>query len=606
MPTNLRKLGVHGQNNPVKSSSVVRGSDFNIGAIIGLFGRRYKVPMICNNITEFNEKFGDHEISSYYGWDAIKGFFDNIANVDGKLYVVGHVGYDGSVYDGVSANATLVDGAAADTLKLESAYEEELDYSSWGNRTGYTITNGDRFTTDIKTASAAGDSFVICTSVAGMCVGDIIKVIATGGGGATVHKEITAIDESTGKVSFTGVFDGAAFPQVDDVVSIPGFRLRVYRKSLNGVESEVEEELGKVWCTMQDSVTDYFVENVFSSSKYLKCTDQDSESAIGSTFPADVTTVTYLTGGDNGTSPSTSSHWSQDLLALDNYPVRFIANPETSTETIQKAIETYCKGRDDTPIVIFNVPEDQTKSQLQTIGANFQRSDDVMGVLVGDWVTIKDPFAVSSLAPDRNIPNVGHVMGAWIRCIATYGIHYIPSIHQLPLLGITGIVRTTKFSDDDRTDIAEYGMNIIQFVNGSGYIIRNFFTPSTTVAYQFANGLLMRNYIKVSSEDSLQTSENTPNSFNRVKSDADAIRKFMFKLWRKGSTGSVPEGETFGRIEDEEGNQTSFFYHVQVQADIVNNPQSSLNAGERNLDVYFTYPAPAGSIRIGVGILLRS
>jgi len=33
---------------------------------------------------------------------------------------------------------------------------------------------------------------------------------------------------------------------------------------------------------------------------------------------------------------------------------------------------------------------------------------------------------------------------------------------------------------------------------------------------------------------------------------------------------------------------------------------SSLNAGNRNYDIFFTYPAPAGSIKIGVGIMLRS
>jgi hypothetical protein len=85
-----------------------------------------------------------------------------------------------------------------------------------------------------------------------------------------------------------------------------------------------------------------------------------------------------------------------------------------------------------------------------------------------------------------------------------------------------------------------------------------------------------------------------------------AILTFMLSLWRKGSTGTVPEGETFGRSVNEDGTLTTWEDHIIIQADAVNNPQSSIDAGERNIDVWFSYPAPATSIQIGVGILLRS
>ena len=606
MPANLRRLGVYGESLPTKKSKQVRAADFGIGGIIGLFERRYKIPMLCNNITEFQQKFGNHVTSTYYGWDAIKGFFDNVGGVSAKLYVVGHVGYDGAAYDGVAATVNLVDALAANTLQIDSAYEGELDYSTYGNKTGYTVTNGTRFTTAIKTATTKDDTFIYVDSVADIKVGDIIKVVATAGGGATVYKKVTEIDEALGKVSFTGAFHASANPDVDDVVTIPGFQLQLYRKSSTGVESKVEEELGKIWCTMEDGVTDYYVENVFSSSKYIKATDLDSASAIGSTFPADVATVTYLTSGVNGTAPTTAAHWSQDLLALDNYPVRMIANPETTTEAIQKAIETYCRTRTDLPKVIYNVAEDQTKSQYITIGNNFQRSDDVLGVIVCDWLGVTDPFATSSLAPDRSVPNVGHVMGAWIKCISTLGIHYIPSVQSIPLFGINGITRTTVWDDEDRTDLAESGINIIDYKNGVGYLIRNFFTPSTSIEFQFANGILMREFMKVSAVDSLQSSENIPNSLNRIKEDKMAVLNFLLKLWRNGSTGNVPEGESFGITEDESGNPTVWSDHIQVQADVFNNPQSSINSGERNINIWFTFPTPAGSIKIGVGILLLS
>ena len=73
----------------------------------------------------------------------------------------------------------------------------------------------------------------------------------------------------------------------------------------------------------------------------------------------------------------------------------------------------------------------------------------------------------------------------------------------------------------------------------------------------------------------------------------------------KGSNGNVPEGETFGQQENTDGSLTQPEEHFEVIADAVNNPQSAINLGERTINVWFTYPTPAGSIEIQVGILLR-
>lgn len=603
---NLRKLGVYGDNLPTKKNKTVQPSDFLIGGLVGVFPRKFKVPFLARNSEEAKEIFGPQEVSTSYAWDALEGFFQNIKGVDGKIYIKSHVGYDGAAYDGVTATATAVDGAAANLFRLDSAYKGELEFGTDGNRTGYTITNGDRFTTAVKTANTNSDTFVIVDSVSGMKVGDIIKVVATGGGGATVYKQITAINESTGTVSFSGAFDGAANAEVDDVVSIPGFQIKTWRKSLTGIVTEVETELGKIWCTMQDTVTDFYVENVFAEHKWLKVTDLDPATAVGSTiFPATVSTVTYLASGVNGTSPTTVAHWAIDLPTLDDYPIRFLANPESTNIDIQKALETYCQGRTDNPKVIYNVPEDQSKAQLIAIGNNTQRSDDVLGVIVGDWLTIKDPFSNSSIAPDRHIPSVGHVMGLWIRSIAKNGIHWVPSVANMPLYGITGIVRTTKFDDDDRTDLAEAGVNIIQNLSGIGYIVRNFFTPSTSLEFSYANGILMREYIKISIVDSLQDTENEPNTYARIQASKTAILKFFYRLWDVGSTGNAPTGETFGQTFDPDTSEaTDPEDHFQVQADPVNNPQVNIDSGQRDFDSWFSYPSPAGSIKIGVGLLL--
>lgn len=607
MGTNKRRLGVSGKNLPTQKAKVVEASDFLVGGIIGQFERAFNRAYVVQNPTEFQEIFGLQIDSAKYGNDAVTGFFNNVSGVDAKLYVVSHAGYDGSVIDGVTASAALVDGTPETVLTLKDGYQEDLGYGTSGNRTGYTITNGVRHTGAIKTASTKDDTFIVVDQPAKYRVGDIVKVEATGVAPVTVYKKITSIDEAAFKLHFSGVFHASSNPEIDDIVTVLAFRLRTYRKETTGIVREVDEELGKIWCSTESENTDYYVENVFSVSKWLDVTrDSTSPATLDLTLPVNVATVTYLASGAAGTAPTTAAHWSNDLTLLNTLPVRMIANPETTTLAIQQAMETYCRGRDDTPKVIYNIGADKTKAQMITEGGLYQRSDDVLGTIVADWVKVEDPFTNSVIAPARIVPNVGHVMGTIIRTIGLKGIHYIPQ-KDTPVFGIVGvdIDNSDTIDDNDRTDIAEAGVNLLRNIPGFGYVIRNLFTPSISTDFQFFNGIMLREYIKVSSVDSLQTSENQPNSFNRIVDDKTAIQNFLYNLWAVGSTGTVPEGETFGQSFNDDGTATDPEDHFDVQADIVNNPQPAINSGERNLDVFFTYAVPAGSIQIGVGILLR-
>lgn len=597
-----RTLGVFGSSLPTKKSKTITASDFLIGGLIGQFERHYKIAFETHNPEEVRDIFGDQLTSSYYGWDCVKAFWDNAVGVTAKLWVKSHVGF-GTAYDAVTATAQPIDGSAAPTLRLDSAYQGELEFGTDGNKTGYTITNGARFTTACDGVPNTIDTFLILDSVAGIKVGDIIKCTHTGP--AYVYKKITSIDESARKVNFSGGFGSAAFVD-NDVVEVMGFRLRVYRKNSLGLVSEVETEMGKIWCTMEPEVTDFYVNTVFATNKWLLATDLASASVLNLSFPADVATVTYLASGASGTAPTTAAHWANDLTAFDSAPIRMIANCETTDSTIQKAIETYCRARWDNPKVIYNITSNQTKAQLKVIGNSYQRSDDVLGVITANWLGVTDPFATNvSLADDRSIPNVGAVMGVWIRTIGTKGIHYIPAVLDMSLFGINSIVGDTFTNDTDRTELSDAGINVIQEKTGYGIVVRNFFTPSITQEFSFGNGILMREYFKVSFVDSLASSENEPNNFARIKESKMAILQFFYRMWEVGSTGNVPSGETFGQSINSDGSSTKPIDHFQSQADLINNPQSAIDLGERNLDSWFTYPSPAGSIKIGVGFLLR-
>lgn len=600
----MRQLGVQGENLPSKKNLVVEASDFLIGGIIGKFERSFDQAFLVRNMKEFQDIFGVNADSAWYGYDSVNLFFSNVVGTSAKLYVKAHVGNTGSAIDAVQASATIndIESSPEATLKFSAGYKGVKEYGIHGNRVGYKITNGARFTTLCDGNPLTGDAFVVLDSVAGIRVGDLLRFTHTGP--VYVWQKVTSIDESARKVFFSGTFGSSAF--VDgDTCEVWGIRVQIFEKSITGIEKEVEIELGKVYCTLEPEVSDYYIDNVFSQHKFMIIDSQTHTHTLNEKYPADVTTVTYLTSGAAGTSATTEAHWKfHNETAFDNLPIRFLANCETTLVAVNKSLETYCQSRWDNPKTIINCASNQTLSQLVAIGQGYQRSDAVLSVLVAHWLQIDDPFASSDIAPAREVPSVGAVMGTWIRTIGTLGIHYIP-VKQTPILGVIGVVGTQFASDADRTTLADAGVNCIEYLAGYGYVIRNFFTGSTTTEYKFGNGLLMREYIKVSGVDSLNGSENQPNAFSRILENKMAMITFMYRLWEQGSTGSVPKGETFGVSTNADGSLTKFEDHVEIIADVVNNPSDRIALGERNIDVYYTYPAPAGSIRVRVGIMLK-
>ncbi len=593
-----RRLGVYGENLPTRRNRTVQASDFRIGGIVGRFERKFNAAFPVRNPDDMRAIFGDHVIPSFYGNDAVAGFFANVSDVDALLYVASHVGNTTGTIDAVVATRQVQNGAAANLFIVRPAYQGEQEYGISGNRRGTRVELADRFTTALAgSVLSTGQSDAILDSVIGIRVGDILRVEAA----STVYIKVTAVDESLNQITWVGNL--GAVGSVGNTVAVPGFTVKTYTKSVAGIETEVDTERGRTICTVVPEVTEFYVENVFSDSPWIAIEVNQSGLLLDALLPAADASSVYCTGGDDGTYAATAASWNNSLQLMNNLPIRFLANPETAVTEVQTAGEAYCAGRDDTPIWVYTLLEDQSESQLTTIGQGYQRSNDVFGIGWANWLEITDPFATGPLAPPRNIPNVGHMMGYWIRVIANRGIHYIPALKSEPILGTIGVVGFQALDDIDRTVLSEAGINVIQNISGLGIVPRNAFTFSTDSVTQFSNLILMRNFFKVSFVDSLQDTENSPNSIKRIRSNANAILAFFYRMWDVGSTGSVEEGETFGQFERTDGSLSQPGDHFEVTANLVNNPQSSINLGQRDLDSYFTGPTPAGSSKIGVGLL---
>lgn len=603
----MRRLGVYGDNLPTKSERSVDPADFGIAGLVGKFDRKFYKAFKFRNTQEAEQVLGVQTNPAAYGWDAVNGFFANLRGNDGSLYVLSYPGTSA-----VQATSSVNDQQASPqpTITFKASYQTTDEYGASGNRTGYTITRGSAFSsavTTLPTGTGATARVIVLESVVGVKVGDVCKISKTG---YAEYHYVTAVDESAKTVTWADTDYAGTGVNTDFTFDVVALQIKTYRKDTKGVVSEVAKDIGALWCTFNANDSNKYIENVFAANSWLFA---DKLSPTGSptadkVFPADVTTVTYLASGADGTEPATESAWTTLYHYFDNLPVRFLANVETSVTAYQLALESYAQNRTtkDNPVVFFVGQYGlSTKAAVIASGQLYQRSNEVDAIYVHNWYGVADPFAASPTAPRRAVPNGGHLMGWYIAGIATYGIHAIPARKGFPVKGVFDVYGYTADDDQDRTDCANAGADVTQNISGYGIIVRNLFTASSDTVYRYANALLMRNYIKVSGVDSLQESENTPNDIGHVREDRSAMVNFMHRLWVRGSNGNVKLGETFGQFENADGSTSKETDAYEVIADASNNSVGTLQAGERNIDTYFSFPAPCGSLKVGVGLVYR-
>lgn len=599
----MRRLGTYGENLATKKTASVTAADFSQAGMIAHCERKFNKAFTVTKTSDAAIIFGNQTDPSKYGWDAINGFFANLRGKEGSLSIISPPG-SGAVQASATVNNQETP-VSAGILTIAAGYKEESEYGIAGNRTGYTIESGAAFSTGVTTLPAGGAlKTIVLQSVVGIRVGDVLVLSKTG---YSESHFVATVDEGTKTVTWTDTDYAGTGTAEDFTASVLGLKIHTWRKSTKGVVTEVDVSLGKKWVTLNSADQERYISTVFKQSNYLIVTVlSPAATTANKTYPAAVSTVVFLAGGTDGTLPVSAADWTTVYGLWDNLPVRFLANPETATAANQAALETYCIGREDNPIAILNGAMDLDKEGAVAAGQGFQRSDEVDGVYVHNWLKVSDPFATSVTAPYRQVPSVGHTMGAAIEAIQTLGIHAITARKTRALVGAMDVVGYQALDDYDRTDLAEAGVNVLQNIQGRGIVIRNWFTPSTAPEFKFGNVIAMRNYIKISGVDSLQDSENTPNDIAHVREDKSAMQLFMHRLWLYGSNKNIPEGETFGQYEKSDGTTSSEEEAYEIVADATNNPVASLQAGERNIDIWFMFPAPAGSIKVGVGVIYKT
>jgi hypothetical protein len=589
----MRRRGVFGYNLPPKSGASVSPADLGIVGVIGKFSRGIESVIEVNQNSEIPTKLGDYK-SGYYGRYVVESLFTNAKGTPLKCYVRGHV-----ASDAVQASKDINDQSAVLTLTLKAAYQDLNDKSLDGNNTGYTLTNGTRYSSTASTGSLISTTSITLASVVGFRVGDVLKITSSG---PTVHyAKVSAKNEGTKTLTISALTNAVS---TNDVVEAIGFKITTYRKNKNGVPSKVNIPENNIYLSLEPENTEFYVNNAFANHPYLKLVDGASVTTpIQNTYPSDVSTITYLASGSDGTAPASASDWNL-YSNFDNKNIRFLLNTDTVLEAVNVAGESYCITRLDAPVWLYAVDKNQTVAQYKVHGAKYQRSNQVQGVLCAGWRNVSDPIG-DGVNPTLQIPIHGALCGAWIYAIYRLGVHRAPAGYDVPLIGFVSTSEATEdlFTEDERTEILDNGVNICQFVQGAGLIVRSFRTLSTNTPVLFGHTLILQNFIKISSVESLAQVENRPNRLSALKSYANAIKDFGYNLYKGSFPFGIDPSGAFGEYVKEDGTTSTFEDVFTVQADEFNNTQTDIDNGEGNIYVYFYSNPLLESLAIGVGTM---
>lgn len=503
--------------------------------------------------------------------------------------------------------ADATDGSLTDDeLTLEAGTFGRSDKGAWGNNLGYKILPSSKFDTTTSSAATAADTIISVVNVAGFEVNDLVSI----SDGTNIEGgQVTAKNETLGQitVNWTGGSGLANSYASGSTVKILNFDLEIYYKSSAGIVKLVEKWEGLTKASSTGNYT-LSINNEFTGSQYVKVTSIGSSQSnflFQNPAPSDGIVMFTDTAGSDGAAPV-----NQDWIDLysefnEEKDIRYMANPESVNVTVQKAGESYCRTRGDIMFFI-TLPSDQTFAQLKVIGKQYLTADSAYGWIPGaQWLQVSDPIGVG-VNPLIDVPNVGHMMGYTLSRIANEGYQRVPAGPQVSIQGVentTGGKAKQILSDLERTELADLGVNVIQFITGSGFVLRNARTISSDLAYRWFNQNFMRIVYKKTFEDSLKGFENRENGTALL----DDINFLIGRFLEADYEGSARTGgkSAFLQVTKADGSASTFADVVQIIADESNNTVQDVLQGRVNVDIYFTPPPPAESIRIGVGISLN-
>ena len=603
-----RTLGVHAKDRPALVPAAAQTSAINVAAMVFKSERGPAGVFQTKNPQEWAELYGGYE-KNKFGRYAADGFFLNLAGNAGTLI------NQRFIAPGATAAFKVVEDAGGEALfKISAGYRGLPDVGKHGLRLMYGIEHTNRTSSAFSEGGTITESdgryIVPVESALTFEIGDAIEIrqARASGDDLVLIGKIVEKDEAVHTLTITTAestiptftWDATRTP----VVSTLNFNLTVLKKNRVGVIQQLE-----VWRNLSmEAETSTYIE------KELNNEDWGSINVLGSvvgvrtaniplSLPA-VTTdpVQFTEGGDEGID-ATDDNWTDMLANFDTWTtIRHFCNPESTSIRVNAEGEGYCKKRGDAiwyaNLALYDLSSPERDFlNYKKAATTLCRSDDSYMFVNPQWLTVSDPIGVGN-NPFINIPNVSLTMAYAIVRMTLNGYQRVPAGIQVPYRGVLGVVGDQVLDDEKRTELADLGMNMIQYVAGSGIILRNARMASTNIAYKWYNQIFMRIVYKTSFKAAFESLENESTGEELLAKIRTTVTNFMQSDYSGNKrTGGKPaflvvEGSSFDDV-------------VTIICDESNNSISDVLNGFVTVDIYFTPPPPAESIEIGVGISLQ-
>lgn len=310
------------------------------------------------------------------------------------------------------------------------------------------------------------------------------------------------------------------------------------------------------------------------SSDYITLTNE----GVG-TKPANVTAVALASGVD-GDAP-TALQIAQGVDSLDVVNNALILNaPGVTGDSAVNELIAYAEARKDVFVVVDPIPNSSVNSELATVD-NYTASS--YAAVYYPSITINDPTRTTPGSVLTNVSPGGAVVGRYVATDRARGVFKAPAGIAARVAGAVS-VQALKNSELDTLNTSEKPVNAIKFVPGSGIVIMGARTLKGGYSDMYVPVRRSLIFLEKALVDLTQFAVFEPNDTILYRRITAAVGGFLTNFWAQGGL----RGDT---------TEQAFF----VLCDSSNNPLSSVEAGQVNIQVGVALQRPAEFVVINIG-----
>ena len=620
----------------------IQGVGTSTAAFLGPFrSGPLNTPTKVTNWDQFLQQFGDSPLEGFYGWYAVRGFFENGGLV---CYItrVSNATFEQRILNDIGGNPTIRIWArqAGDlTPDIQVAVDEDIHAvpvasghlyrptATVSNATGTTITvtNPDEAAlfrpTDVVTITGTteevtvlrveGATVRLTTALAGTHNSGTLRLVDLQAGDTTFRAEDAAklysgsvihLSQAPGPTEETAVVKRVTVEKISPALTT--YRVELDQGLTNGYDLDAGAqpttlESTEFRITITRNGTNHIYDELSMNPQHPNYFRKViNEHAVGLVFaepveppntanPPDNRPQTLaaspLSGGTNDNPATlTSTDYKNALASLEAIDdANMVAIPDRQDDDIQLAIIAHCELMADR----FAILDSRRGAPLfgtDSVEVHRNSLDTARGyaALYYPWLRVAPAAGGDPIL----VPPSGHVAGIYARTDNNRGVHKAPAGNEALVNGALAVERT--MSDIDQGQLNLQNINVIRvFKPGGRPVVWGARTTSTDTNWQYVNIRRLFLFLEESIEEGIRWAVFEPNNLSLWQKLKRTITEFLTRVWR--------DGALFGATAEEA------FY---VRIDEALNPFSEQALGRLNIEIGVrpSYPAEFIIVRIGI------